>query len=214
MASSSPEPEPLRVAVVGGGLTGCACAWRLLSLSSYVREHLGRAVHVTLLESSPTVGGRCTSASVHVADLPDDLVVDWGPPMFHIVGGNDFFGFTPHNRSMVPLMNDLFQSGRIERWEGSFGQCSYNEPPRWGARVYSSNFRALDGEPPDLPLRRAMGLLETNPVVSLRKSGIRDQFIRERFATRPMAALPQLVLQLHVRMQYMYPVGLVSTSKT
>ena len=192
--SSDDGPEPLRIAVVGGGLAGCACAWRLLSLSSYVREHLGRGVHVTVLERSPFIGGRCAQVNAQAAGLPEDLNVDWGPPMFHIVGSNDFFGFSPHNKRLIPLMNDLFRTGRIERWHGSFGQCSYSEPPRWGARVYSSNFRALDDSPPDLPLRRAIGLLETNPVVSLRKSGIRDQFIRERFTTTPMAALPELVL--------------------
>jgi len=61
--------------------------------------------------------------------------------------------------------------------------------------AYSSNFRALNDDNPDLELRRAMGLLEGNPVVSLRKSGIRDEFIRERYVVRPMAALPELILK-------------------
>ena len=171
------DAAPLRVAVIGGGAAGCACAWRLLSLSSYVREHLGRSLSVTVFESDPEPGGRIST--VRPGPRLPGLAVDSGAPMFHVVGGNDFFGFSPHNRSMIPLMNDLFQSRILERWEGSFGQCSYTNP-HWGALAYSSNFRALNDGDPDLELRRAMGLLEGNPIVSLRKSGIRDQFIRER----------------------------------
>jgi oxygen-dependent protoporphyrinogen oxidase len=58
-------PERPRVAVVGGGITGLACAW-------YLRERAS----VTLLEAGPRLGGRIRTGSV--AGVP----VEAGPDTF------------------------------------------------------------------------------------------------------------------------------------
>ena len=152
--------EPLRVAVVGSGAAGCACAWGLLARNEIAEEILGRTISVDVFDASATPGGRV--AATPVPDLPG-LAVDTGASMFHVVGGRDFFGFSPHNPRLIPLLNALFRARAVEYWEGTFGQASYVQPI-WGAWGSSSNFRDLSGDEADLPLRRAMGLFEENPV--------------------------------------------------
>ena len=153
-------PEPLRVAVVGSGAAGCACAWGLLARNEIAEEMLGRTISVDVFDGSATPGGRV--ARNFVLELPG-LAVNTGASMFHVVGGRDFFGFSPHNPRLIPLLNALFRARAVEYWEGTFGQASYVQPI-WGAWGSSSNFRDLSGDEADLPLRRAMGLFEENPV--------------------------------------------------
>jgi hypothetical protein len=178
----------LRVAVVGCGAAGCSCAWGLLNYD----VGLGRPVRVTLFDGGRGPGGR--AATRRPAEVPG-LAVDHGPPLFHVVGDRGFFGWAPHNSVLTPLLNGLFQAGALAPWAGTFGQVAADRP-LWGAEGHSSSFRALGGAEPDRELRRAMGLLESNPVVSLRKSTLRDAFTRERFVARPdMASLGGAILR-------------------
>ena len=52
--SSSVRSSPMRVGVVGGGLSGLACCWELLRSG----KEKGLRLEVTLLEGRPRVGGR------------------------------------------------------------------------------------------------------------------------------------------------------------
>ena len=83
--------EPLRVAVVGSGAAGCACAWGLLARSEIAEEMLGRTISVDVFDGSAIPGGRV--AATTVPELPG-LAVNTGASMFHVVGGRDFFGFS------------------------------------------------------------------------------------------------------------------------
>lgn len=62
-------PEPLRVAVVGGGITGLAAAFELERRA----EQAGQAVRVTLLEAGDRLGGRLRT------ELVGDVLVEHGP---------------------------------------------------------------------------------------------------------------------------------------
>src|SRR5438105_3738494 len=68
----SSRPEPLRVAVVGGGIAGLAAAHRLVELS---RERQ-RRVDLTLFEAQARLGGTIAT------ERSDGFLVETGPDSF------------------------------------------------------------------------------------------------------------------------------------
>ena len=84
---AAPEPQPpLRVAILGCGLAGCATAWGLLQLPR--QGGGGSTVHVTLFDGGAAPGGRCATRKPE--GLPG-LAVNHGPqsvlrvPFYHIL---------------------------------------------------------------------------------------------------------------------------------
>ncbi|MEO1132682.1 MAG: FAD-dependent oxidoreductase, partial [Cyanobacteria bacterium J06639_1] len=73
-----------RVAIVGGGLAGLACAYELSQ----------RGIEVTLLEKSPQLGGKIASWPIRVGD--EDLRMEHG-----------FHGFFPQYYNLKSLVSEL-----------------------------------------------------------------------------------------------------------
>ncbi|CAE8734135.1 unnamed protein product [Polarella glacialis] len=93
----------MRVAVVGAGVAGSACTWRLLA---------SKGCHVTLLEMGRGAGGRAGTRHVHeVPGLPD-LHVNHGAPLFHIPAAD---------QRTKPLISALLASGHVAEWHGTCG---------------------------------------------------------------------------------------------
>ena len=70
--ADDPTQPPLRVAVIGGGITGLAAAHRLIELS----KETGRPLELKLFEASDRLGG--VIDTLHL----DDYLVESGPDMF------------------------------------------------------------------------------------------------------------------------------------
>ena len=64
MQTRTERRDLLRVAVVGGGTAGCACAWGLLMRSRMLERRLGLRLRVTVFEGEDTLGGRCGASSL------------------------------------------------------------------------------------------------------------------------------------------------------
>lgn len=89
-SSRSPQAEPRRIIVVGGGVTGCVIAER-------VKQRFP-ASHVELLEGSPTLGG------LSVRSEPDEIGWD---RFYHVV--------TPQDRHLIDWLGRLGVADRL-RW--------------------------------------------------------------------------------------------------
>lgn len=93
----------MRVAVVGAGAAGSACAWRLLT-------HKGaEGMSVTMFEMGRGAGGR--AGTRHVPGVPG-LSVNHGAPLFHVPDSDE---------RTKPLVSALLESGYLAEWRGSYG---------------------------------------------------------------------------------------------
>lgn len=95
----------MRVAIVGGGIGGCSCAWQLAQLA---REQ----VKITVFEMGRGAGGR--TATRRSRDLPG-LALNHGAPLFHVRQANALAS---------PLVAVLMAAKHITKWQGSYGQIS------------------------------------------------------------------------------------------
>lgn len=69
---STESPQPRRIAVIGGGISGLAAAHRLIELSATA----GRPIEVTLFEASDRLGGIIRTTRF------EDCIIDEGPDSF------------------------------------------------------------------------------------------------------------------------------------
>lgn len=91
-----------RVAIIGGGVSGCSCAWHLLQCTK-------RPISVTLFEMGRSVGGRTSTR--HSRELPG-LGINHGAPLFHL---------RHVNSTVSPLMAALKEANKVIQWQGTFG---------------------------------------------------------------------------------------------
>lgn len=91
----------MRIAVIGGGVAGCSCAWRL-ARSPHVAS-------VTLFEMGRKAGGRAGTRQTR--QIPG-LMVNHGAPLFH---------FSQPSSEVASLLTLLQTSGHLVPWEGTFG---------------------------------------------------------------------------------------------
>lgn len=80
------KPHSLRIAIVGGGLTGTSLAWAL----SRIAESLKKRFSITILDMGRTLGGRATSRSTRKVSW---LNINHGCPHFLI---EDQYGLHPN----------------------------------------------------------------------------------------------------------------------
>ncbi len=73
----SPQPRPLRVAVIGGGISGLAAAFRLGELS----QQTGRSIETTLFEADERLGGVIETRHIngYVVELGSDSFITAKP---------------------------------------------------------------------------------------------------------------------------------------
>mmetsp|Transcript_44492 Transcript_44492/g.81257 ORF Transcript_44492/g.81257 Transcript_44492/m.81257 type:complete len:431 (-) Transcript_44492:16-1308(-) len=102
----------LRVAIVGGGVSGCACAWRLLQNAA---SEAASPVAVTIFEMGRGPGGRASARRSR--ELPG-MAVSHGCPLFH-VPRVALQASSPS--SFEALLSSLMSHGHIAEWKGSAG---------------------------------------------------------------------------------------------
>jgi len=93
----------MKVAVVGAGAAGSACAWRLLTSKSV------RDLSVTVFEMGRGAGGR--AGTRRVPAFPG-LSINPGAPLFHVPASD---------MSNQPLISALLSAGHLAEWRGTFG---------------------------------------------------------------------------------------------
>eukprot|EP00931_Biecheleriopsis_adriatica_P047985 TRINITY_DN27702_c0_g1_i1.p1 TRINITY_DN27702_c0_g1~~TRINITY_DN27702_c0_g1_i1.p1 ORF type:complete len:436 (-),score=76.22 TRINITY_DN27702_c0_g1_i1:106-1413(-) len=98
----------MRVAVVGAGITGSACAWRVLTGKTKGMEGLA----VSVFEMGRGAGGR--AGTRHVREFPG-LHVNHGAPLFHVPAADS---------ETKPLISALASAGHVAPWQGTFGSLS------------------------------------------------------------------------------------------
>mmetsp|Transcript_22601 Transcript_22601/g.52685 ORF Transcript_22601/g.52685 Transcript_22601/m.52685 type:complete len:444 (+) Transcript_22601:92-1423(+) len=98
----------MRVAVIGGGVTGSACAWRLLQAAEAC------PVAVTVFEMGRGPGGRATTRRSR--EVPG-LQISHGCPVFHVPDR----AVASNSSSAEVLLSSLTSAGYIKEWGGSAG---------------------------------------------------------------------------------------------
>jgi len=113
----------MKVAIIGAGAAGSACAWRLTSGSA-------KGLSVSVFEMGRGAGGR--AGTRHVRGYPG-LNVSHGAPLFHV----------PADKSINTLISALLSSGHLKEWSGKHGAID-------AATGDLSAFGASRGEPEDV----------------------------------------------------------------
>lgn len=109
--------NPLRIAVVGAGITGLAAAYHVSKLA----RASGRAVALTLIESEPRLGGKIVTDAERgftIEGGPDSFVTDkpWGLELCHELGlGGDLIPSNQKERKIYVL-----RKGRLISFPGGF----------------------------------------------------------------------------------------------
>lgn len=96
------------MAVVGAGIAGSACTWRLLAGRGALNK-----CSVTVFEMGRGAGGRAGTRHVRNWRGLPDLHVNHGAPMFHVPTADE---------RTKPLVAALLASGHLAEWEGTFGR--------------------------------------------------------------------------------------------
>ena len=80
------KKAPVRVAIVGGGIAGCAAAWHL-------KQTLGADVAVKIIEADMRLGGRIFSVGIPAASGNGKSFIELGANWIHGEEGNPLFEF-------------------------------------------------------------------------------------------------------------------------